>query len=125
MYEEWARGDFSRTDIFDPDIEQRGYGWPEVRATRGLEGLSSHMTGWLESWERPFVIKADEFIEAGDRIAVLIRWQGRGKGSGMALESEGAHLWTFRDGKAVRYEVYRSREDALATLGKPAGDADR
>jgi ketosteroid isomerase-like protein len=74
------------------------------------------MRGWLSAWERPMVIEAEEMIERKDRILAMIRWSGRGKGSGVAIGSEGAHLWTFRDGLVVRYEVYRDREEARAAL---------
>jgi len=46
----------------------------------------------------------------------LVRWNGRGKGSGLEIEATGAHLWTFRDGLAVRFDVYRDREEAGAAL---------
>jgi ketosteroid isomerase-like protein len=74
------------------------------------------MRGWLGAWERPLTIDAEEVIESGDRILVLIRWKGRGKGSGVEMEAEGAHLWTFRDGLVVKYEVYRDRHEARAAL---------
>jgi ketosteroid isomerase-like protein len=32
------------------------------------------------------------------------------------MEATGAHLWTFRNGLAVRYEVYRDRDEARAAL---------
>jgi ketosteroid isomerase-like protein len=126
MYAEWARGDYSRTDIFDPRISSRGYGiWPEGERTEthGMQELRDQMVGWLQSWERPFMVQADRFVQAGDRIAVLIRWRGRGKEGGTPIESEGAHVWTFRDGKAVRFDVYRDRDQALATVHE-AGDSD-
>lgn len=122
LYGEWARGEFSRTDIFDPAVEMRGYGWPEAMEARGLEQLGVVMAGWLELWQRPALIEADEFIEEGGRIAVLIRWRGKGRESGTPMEAVGAHLWTFRDGKAVRYDVYRDRDQALAAL-RESGDA--
>ena len=35
-------------------------------------------------------------IESGDRVLALVRWKGHGKGSGVEMDSRGAHLWTFR-----------------------------
>ena len=32
------------------------------------------------------------------------------------MEASGAHLWTFRAGLVVRFDVYRDREDARAAL---------
>jgi ketosteroid isomerase-like protein len=65
------------------------------------------------------VIEADEFIASGDHVLVLIRWKGTGKGSGVEMEAEGAHLWAFRDGLAVRFDVYRDRDEARAALSEP------
>jgi ketosteroid isomerase-like protein len=32
-------------------------------------------------------------------------------------DTHGAHLWTFREGKAIRLEVFSSRERALEAAG--------
>jgi hypothetical protein len=37
----------------------------------------------------------------------------RGKTSGAAVDTEGAHGWTFRDGKVIRLVLYSSRRAAL------------
>ena len=50
---------------------------------------------------------------------MLTRYTGRGKGSQVEVDSLGAHLWTLRDGMAVRLEVFSSREKALAAAGLP------
>jgi hypothetical protein len=34
------------------------------------------------------------------------------------MEASGGHVWTFRDGLAVRWEVYRDRDEARAVLNK-------
>lgn len=119
LYEEWARGDYSR-DIFDSQVSSRMVGWLELDPEmQGVDQVVAQMREWLSAWEDPLVIEADEFIESGDRILVLIRWRGRGKGSGAEMEAKGAHLWTFRDGRAVGWDVYRDRDEARATLGEP------
>jgi ketosteroid isomerase-like protein len=109
-------------DIFDPEVESTSIGvWPEgERSVKGLEELWSLMSEWLRTWKRPLRITADEFIESGDRILVMIRWQGAGRGSGAEIEGAGAHLWTFRDGLAVRFDVYRDRELARSALEETA-----
>ena len=35
----------------------------------------------------------------------------------MSVDMQGAHFWTLRDGKAVRIEVFSSRDRALAAAG--------
>jgi ketosteroid isomerase-like protein len=116
LYEEWARGDYSRSHIFDPRMKMESYGMGESLRAESLEGFVDAMREWLSAWERPITIEAEEFIESGDRVLALITWRGRGKGSGAEIESRGAHLWTFRDGLVVHYGVYRDRDEARAAL---------
>ena len=118
LYEEWSRGDLSSTDIFDADVESFSVGVsPEPPGeVKGQAQLGEAMANWLSAWERPLAVIPEEFVQSGDRILVLIRWKGRGRGSGVEMEAEGAHLWTFRGGLAVRFDVYRDRDEARAAL---------
>jgi ketosteroid isomerase-like protein len=57
----------------------------------------------------------EDIIEAGDdKIVVVIRSAARGRLSGIEVQGRLAHLWTLRDGKAIRFEAFASREDALS-----------
>lgn len=47
----------------------------------------------------------------------LLRHVGRGKGSGAELELRDAHVWTVRDGLAVRWRTYLDRAEALRDVG--------
>ena len=124
LYEEWARGDFSR-GVFDDQTTGRMSGWFDLETElEGADEILAQMRRWLSVWEDPVVIEADEFIESGDRILVLIRWRGRGKGSGAEVDGEGAHLWTFRDDHVARWDVYRDRDEARAALREAGQGAD-
>jgi ketosteroid isomerase-like protein len=91
--------------------------WPGGETeTRGLEEVTAATTGWLESWQRPFVIEAEDFIESGSRVAVRVRWRGRARWGGGKVESENTHVWEFRDGRATRFDVYREHDEALSAL---------
>jgi ketosteroid isomerase-like protein len=116
LYEEWARGDFSHLDIWDESAEMDTFGLVEPMKASGREDVARTLAGWLSAWERPLVIEADELIQRGARILVMVHWKGRGRGSGAELDAEGAHLWTFREGRAVRFDVYRDRDEARAAL---------
>jgi ketosteroid isomerase-like protein len=55
-----------------------------------------------------------EFVDAGDCVAVRLRYYGRGKGSGIEIETELYHqVTTFRDGVMVRFEYVTSWAEAL------------
>ena len=116
LYEEWSRGDYSRSDLFAPEIKMKSFGMAESIGADSYDEFVDVMRGWLGAWERPLTVSAEKFIESGDRILVLIAWLGRGKGSGVQIEGQGAHLWKFREGLAVCCGVYRDRDEARAAL---------
>ena len=62
---------------------------------------------------------AEEFIDAGgDQVLVFTREGGRGRGSGAEVETHPTgHLWTLRDGKAIRLQSYWERYEALEAAG--------
>jgi ketosteroid isomerase-like protein len=62
--------------------------------------------------------EAERFTEApGGEVVVLIRARGRGRGSGVGIDNRIAHVWTFRDDKAVRLVVYEEQAEALKAAG--------
>lgn len=121
LYDEWAKGNlFALADVADPDIE---WEWaPEMASLfggphtyRGLDEIWAATKEWLVPWER-YWMTADEFIELGDRVLVLMRLHARAH-SGSILEQRVAAVWTMRDGKAVAVRYYMNRDDALAAVG--------
>jgi ketosteroid isomerase-like protein len=54
---------------------------------------------------------------ADGRVLVFIRARARGRGSGIEMDNRIAWVWTFRDDKAVRLDVYEEREEALEAVG--------
>ena len=70
-----------------------------------------------------FKIRVERFIDAGgDDIVVLARYTASGTVSGVPLEGEHGHVWTLRDGQAVRFQWFSSHAEALEAAGisKPA-----
>ena len=116
LYEEWARRDYSRSDIFHADMKIESFGMGEPIEAESYDEFVEVMRDWLAAWERPITVDAEEFMQSGSRILVFVRWSGRGKGSGARIEAEGAHLWTFRDGLVAHYGVYRHRDEARAAI---------
>jgi ketosteroid isomerase-like protein len=119
VYEEWGRGNWTpRFGVYADDME---WGWSdEFPGLGGVEAdpelISSRLRAWLSPWE-DWRCEAEEFVVAGDHVVVLTRYRGRGKGSKVTVDTRGAHLWTLRNGKAMRLEVFSSRERALAAAG--------
>ena len=72
-----------------------------------------------EAWEE-FRWEPVEYHDAGDQVVVFIRMTARGRGSGMDLERDIAHLCDIRGGKLVRHETFFDRNEALAAAGLEA-----
>ena len=120
IYEEWGRGNWEpRFEVYDPDME---WGWSDEFPTfdgviRDLRDPNPRLHAWLSGWEH-WRAEADEYLEMGDYVVVLATYRGRGKGSGIEIVQEGAHVFKLRDGKVVRLEIFASRERALAWVGE-------
>ncbi|MEX2252662.1 MAG: nuclear transport factor 2 family protein [Thermoleophilaceae bacterium] len=106
--------------ILDPEIEWRGpREFPDLATPRyGHEGVRRYMEILFEALD-DYRMAPEEFIEVGeDQVLVFSREGGRGKESGAEVETHPtAHLWTIRDGKAVRMQSYWERADALEAVG--------
>ena len=59
----------------------------------------------------------EEYIGVGDRVVVVVRFVGRGRESGFPIDERLCHVWTLREGKAVRMEVHSGREEGLRAAG--------
>lgn len=59
-----------------------------------------------------------DYIEAGDNVAVYGRLKGRLKKNGREFDIKIIHVWTLRDGKAVRFEAYIDTPAMLETLNQ-------
>jgi ketosteroid isomerase-like protein len=80
---------------------------------RGWQALLSYLEPNLFEFQRADPV---EFLEEGDRILVAVKVHARGRGSGVELHDEAFHVWTVEDERAVRFEVFVDRDEALAAL---------
>jgi ketosteroid isomerase-like protein len=118
IYEEWGRGNWRPAfDVYHPEME---WGWSDEFP--GLAGVfrddrdpNPRLLAWLSEWDNWRAVP-EEFIEIGDHVVVLASYRGRGKGSGVEIRQEGAHLFELRDGRVVRLEIFASRERALESV---------
>jgi ketosteroid isomerase-like protein len=127
IYQEWARGNYRPDfEVYDPHME---WGWSDEFP--GLEGVcedhrdpNPRLRNWLSPWE-DWRIEADDYLELADHVVVLTSYSGRGKGSGIEIQQEGAHVLKLREGKVVRMEIFADRELAIESARQAqAGDGD-
>jgi ketosteroid isomerase-like protein len=91
-------------------------GWPEQQVYEGLEGTRSFLENWTAAWD-DWVLEAETLHDAGDRVVAVMRQGGRSKATGMPVEMSFAMVWTLRDGKQARMEMYSDPAEALKAVG--------
>ena len=124
IYEEWGQGNWRpRFEIYDAHME---WGWSDEFP--GLGGVyaddrdpNPRLQAWLIEWAE-WRAEADEYLELGDHVVVLATYHGRGRGSGVEISQEGAHVFELRDGKVVRLEIFATRARAIDSVRAAQSD---
>jgi ketosteroid isomerase-like protein len=68
-------------------------------------------------------MELEQAFANGDKVVAFVRVRRRIRGSDAEIESLIGHLWTLRDGKAIRGQAFAKREEALEAAGIPAQPA--
>ncbi|MDQ3935523.1 MAG: nuclear transport factor 2 family protein [Actinomycetota bacterium] len=89
---------------------------PESAEMHGHDGIVRFIENQLEAFDE-LQIEALEWIDAGDRVVVPIRFGGRARYTGMDVAFEVVHVVTLRDGRVARTDMYREKEEALRAVG--------
>lgn len=83
---------------------------------RGAEEVRRFFEDLLEPFEE-VTVEPLEFFEREDRIAVFVLVRSRPTGSTATVENRVGHVWTVRQGRLARLEMYPRREDAIEAAG--------
>jgi ketosteroid isomerase-like protein len=110
--------------LLDPDIvwDMSRVQVPDGAAFTGPPGLLGFLDTWTESFASEH-IDAEEVVDGGEQVLVMVHHSGRGRISGIEVDQRFAMVWTVRNGRAVRMEMYLTREEALEAMGLGEGDA--
>jgi ketosteroid isomerase-like protein len=117
LYEAFNRRDTEATrELMNPNIE-----WvnPEDAVEPGTRRGFGDYQGALRRVREVFreaEIEVDRLVTSGDRVATSVRMHVHLDTSGMDTTVRQSHLWTFRDGKATRFEWSTDPEHALKEL---------
>jgi len=114
IYDAWSRDQIpGPVQFFDPEIEYvNPPGAIESGTRQGLPEFERALAKTVEVWEY-WRAEPEELREAGDSVAAVVRYRTRGKGSGVEMVGRESALWTFRDGKVIRYEWFHGPGDAF------------
>jgi ketosteroid isomerase-like protein len=117
-FEAWTSGDLSSAlDALSPELVTVVHEPIPLAGTyRGPEGLLQLTVEWAEGFDE-LVVTAEEHIDAGDRVVTRVRHKSRGAESGAPVEADIWYVWTIREGKAVRTDIFNERYEALEAAG--------
>ena len=90
---------------------------PDGAVHVGHGALIDVVRTWRGTWERHDTEVEDVLDAGGDRVAVVLRETGEGKGGGVQLTNRWAVVVTVRDRKIAHTVVYRAPEEALEAAG--------
>jgi ketosteroid isomerase-like protein len=113
-----ATGEFVEditTDDFAWDMSNF-HGWPEQQVYEGVDGARAFLTAWLDAWD-DWQMEIEALRDSGDKVVALVRQRGTSKAAGLPVEMSFAQVFTIRDGKQSRMEMYSDRDEALEAAG--------
>src|SRR5262245_39457116 len=114
VWDAYERGDYARVAAFhDPYIVVVAL---EEGALYGSDAVLASWDRWNEAWEE-VETSPEEVIGHGDRVFVAARFQARGRGSGIEVETSLYEVYTVRNGKVLRIDEYAHRAEALEAAG--------
>jgi ketosteroid isomerase-like protein len=91
---------------------------PVARVYRGHAQVRRYVEDWIGTFES-LRLELEDPTQVADRVVVEVRGQGRGRASGVELETRFCQVWTVRQGAAVAMEEHATREQALASVARP------
>ncbi len=121
-----ARSHSYAFEVYDPDIEWDASRHPAIdlaRVYRGHEGVREFWRGWLSAWET-ISFEIVDLVDAGDDVAAFIHQRNRGRATGIEVDvAPYALVFTFRQGKVIRWCIYSDIDEALEAVGLSQQDA--
>jgi len=117
FYEAWSAGDVpGPAEHIDAGVEYvNPEGAIEPGTRQGAAAFTAAIEKTFEAWEY-WRAEPEELREVGDLVAIRVRYRTRGRGSGVEIEGRESALWTFRDGKVIRYEWFHGEADAFEAV---------
>jgi ketosteroid isomerase-like protein len=103
--------------VCDPDIEFLSVLGITGRRYIGHQGIRQYFDDVSSAWQR-WGIEVHRVAAGEDRrVAIEMTMHVRGRESGAALSEFAGHVWTIRNGKLARNELYREPGQALGVVG--------
>ena len=102
---------------YAPDVVLKTSGmFPETAEMHGHAGMLRFVSTQMEAFQKMWV-EPQEFIDAGNRVAVPVRFGGEARHTGLEVAFSVVHVASFRAGKVARLDIYRTKAEALEAAG--------
>lgn len=105
--------------LIDPEFEVTTP--PDLAAEpdtyRGPDGVRRYFDSFYDAMDE-IRFEPREFLKAGGRVIVPVTLTARGRTTGLEARQEFVMVWTLRDGKALRVDVFATVDEALEAAGE-------
>ncbi len=110
-YEAFNRGDFdAAVEHLHSDVVFHRVADFET-AIKGRDAVRANLEPDVFATQRGEILETEA---AGDCVIARVVFHATGAGSGIEMADEAWHLWRMRDGLAVEFRYFDTREEALA-----------
>ena len=113
MLEDYVRGNY---EAALPAFAQAVEVVTSLERFHGPAGVVEEAKRWEEMWS-DYRFEVQDLVDAGEKVVLLYRQVGKSKESGVEVEEQAAWVYTLRDGKIARVEMFQDRETALRAAG--------
>ncbi|GAC1435721.1 MAG: hypothetical protein NVSMB51_05690 [Solirubrobacteraceae bacterium] len=105
-------------EMWEPDIVLKTNGAILAGGEQwnGHEGVLRFTDAQMEAFSRMRIVPL-EFIDAGDKVVVPVRFGGQARYTGIEIEFSAVHVFTMRNGRAAQIDMYGTKAEALKAAG--------
>ena len=117
LYEAFVRRDMPAIQaLIDPEAtvsqtEQLPWGG-QGEGPSGLQSFTQRLLSHVDSR-----VEVEEYVEAGDDVIAIGRTRGTVRATGAPFDIRAVHVWTVKDGRAVRFHAFINTPEMLRVLG--------
>ncbi|HYI37258.1 MAG TPA: nuclear transport factor 2 family protein [Thermoleophilaceae bacterium] len=117
MYKAFHSGDAEGALAhFDPEVEVDASSRVDGEVGRGHEDLARIISQWTDAFEA-WREDIEGIRDAGDRVCVVATQRGRGRESGIDIETRYAVVYEVQRGKIIGMALYAEPAEALEAVG--------
>jgi ketosteroid isomerase-like protein len=118
-FEAFARGDIEAVlRLCDEDIViTQPSEMPDAGPfLRGHAGVLETIAAWPEQWD-DYRIEIRRTVEIEDYVVATVHQTGRGKSTGIPVETEATMVFAIRQGKIAEWRIFLQEDEALEAVG--------